>query len=206
MSKNRKGRCRSMDYEKELAEQEKNKPSKWVISAFEWAESIIMAVIIVSVLFTFLVREITVNGTSMEPTYLNDDRVMITAVHGEIKQGDVVIVTNVQSITGPIIKRVVATEGQTVDFDSAQRAVVIDGVPLDDSQFGLQNGITELVWTDQRMMTFPQTVPEGCVFVLGDNRPFSKDSRYEDVGMIDERNILGKVFMRIYPFDRFGLM
>ena len=80
-----------------------------------------------------------------------------------------------------------------------------DGQPVDETQFGLENGITDLPYSSFEVLEFPQTVPEGCVFVLGDNRSVSEDSRYQRVGMIDTRNILGKALVRIFPLDRIGL-
>ena len=114
-----------------------------------------------------------------------------------------VVVVNV--LEEPIIKRVIATEGQVVDFDPDTRAVLVDGQPVDETQFGLENGITDLPYSSFEVLEFPQTVPEGCVFVLGDNRSVSEDSRYQRVGMIDTRNILGKALVRIFPLDRIGL-
>ena len=104
----------------------------------------------------------------------------------------------------PIIKRVIATEGQTVDFDYEAGAVLVDGQPVDETQFGLENGITEEPYSSFELLEFPQTVPEGCVFVLGDNRAVSEDSRYLDVGMIDTRNILGKAVFHLLPLKSLG--
>ena len=104
----------------------------------------------------------------------------------------------------PIIKRVIATEGQTVDFDYEAGVVYVDGQPVDETQFGLENGITSEPFSSFELLEFPQTVPEGCVFVLGDNRAVSEDSRYQDVGMIDERNILGKAVFHLFPFQSLG--
>ena len=93
----------------------------------EWVETIVMAVVLVAVAFTFVARVITVDGVSMEPTYYNGDRVLVTKLAGQARQGDVVIV--VGALEEPIIKRVVATEGQTVDFDPELGEVTVDGQP-----------------------------------------------------------------------------
>ena len=77
---------------------------------------------------------------------------------------------------------------------------------MDETQFGLENGITTRPYSTLEAMVFPQTVPEGCVFVLGDNRGVSKDSRYTEVGMVDTRHILGEAVFTLYPFDRFGVI
>ena len=102
-----------------------------------------------------------------------------------------VILVNV--LEEPIIKRVVATEGQTVDFDEDMGELVVDGQPLAGEAYHIANGITYVPDRPGEVLEFPQTVPEGCVFVLGDNRQNSKDSRFAEVGMVDCRNILGKV-------------
>ena len=174
--------------------QEPSKPrrvSPAVRSVMEWVETIVMAVVLVAVAFTFVARVITVDGVSMEPTYYNGDRVLVTKLAGQARQGDVVIV--VGALEEPIIKRVVATEGQTVDFDPELGEVTVDGQPLPGSVFGIKDGITFVPDLPGMVMEFPQTVPEGCVFVLGDNRDNSTDSRFVTVGMVDQRNILGKV-------------
>ena len=137
----------------------------------EWVETIVMAVVLVAVVFTFVARVITVDGVSMEPTYYNGDRVLVTKLAGQAQQGDVVIV--VGALEEPIIKRVVATEGQTVDFDPELGEVTVDGQPLPGSVFGIEDGITFVPDLPGMVLEFPQTVPEGCVFVLGDNRDSS---------------------------------
>ena len=187
--------------------QEPSKPrrvSPAVRSVMEWVETIVMAVVLVAVAFTFVARVITVDGVSMEPTYYNGDRVLVTKLAGQARQGDVVIV--VGALEEPIIKRVVATEGQTVDFDPELGEVTVDGQPLPGSVFGIEDGITFAPDLPGMVMEFPQTVPEGCVFVLGDNRDNSTDSRFVTVGMVDQRNILGKVVFSLYPFSKIGFV
>lgn len=173
------------------------KARRFAKNVLDWAEEIVIAVVIIAVAFTFLFRVITVSGTSMVPSYNDGDRVLVKS-SSRVKQGDVVVITNV--LDEPIIKRVIATEGQTVDFDFENKAVLVDGVAVDETEFGLENGITDFPYTSFELLEFPQRVPDGCVFVLGDNRAVSEDSRYKIVGMIDERNILGKAVLRIFPF------
>ena len=187
--------------------QEPSKPrrvSPAVRSVMEWVETIVMAVVLVAVAFTFVARVITVDGVSMEPTYYNGDRVLVTKLAGQARQGDVVIV--VGALEEPIIKRVVATEGQTVDFDPELGEVTVDGQPLPGSVFGIEDGITFVPDLPGLVMEFHQTVSEGCVFVLGDNRDNSTDSRFVTVGMVDQRNILGKVVFSLYPFSKIGFV
>ena len=171
-------------------------------SVVEWAETIVTAFVLVAVVFTFLVRIITVDGSSMNPTYYDQDRVLVTSLGQPVEQGDVVIIVN--TLSRPIIKRVIATEGQTVDFDPLLREVTVNGIPVEGDVFGIQNGITAVPNLPGAVLEFPQQVPAGCVFVLGDNRTNSTDSRFAEVGMVDRRNILGKVIFNVYPFQKFG--
>ena len=186
-----------------MEEKQPRKDSPFVRSALEWAETIVMAVVLVAIVFTFVARVITVDGRSMEPTYYNGDRVLVTQLAGPAQQGDVVIV--VEALDEPIIKRVIATEGQVVDFDSELGEVTVDGQVVAGSVYGTEDGITYVPDLPGQVLEFPQTVPEGCVFVLGDNRDNSTDSRFVSVGMVDCRNILGKVVFNLYPLSRAGL-
>lgn len=166
-------------------EEDSLQKAPWFGTLLEWTETIVMAIALVAIVFTFFCRVITVDGSSMEPTYHNGDRVLATNLLGAPAQGDVVIVIN--ALEEPIIKRVVATEGQTVDFDEFG-TVCVDGQPLDESAY-----LDPSVGTYSYDISFPQTVPEGCVFVLGDNRGYSTDSRSSDLGMVDARYVIGKV-------------
>lgn len=196
-----------MDEERVLAE-EKQPPEKTRATfaewCMEWMETIVVAFVAVTMVFTFAARVITVEGISMEPTYFDGDRVLVTKLAGEARQGDVVIV--VHALQETIIKRVVATEGQTVDFDQQSGELLVDGQPLKGEEFGIENGITFLPDRPGQVMEFPQQVPEGCVFVLGDNRMHSTDSRYVEVGMVDRRNILGRVVFNLMPFSKAGFV
>lgn len=182
-----------------LPEKKERSFKRWIL---EWTETIVASFALVTIIFAFVARVITVDGISMEPTYFDGDRVLVTSLAGEIRQGDVVII--VHALDDTIIKRVVATEGQWVDFDQELGEVTVDGTPLMGEKFGIENGITTIPQHPGLVMDFPQQVPEGCVFVLGDNRGSSMDSRYLAVGMIDKRNILGKVVFNLYPFSKVG--
>ena len=181
--------------------QEPQGRDRLVAGVMDWAETIVTAFVVVAILFTFVVRIITVDGGSMNPTYYDEDKVLVSSYGGAVERGDVVIIVN--TLSRPIIKRVIATEGQTVDFDPELREVTVDGTPLFGEVFGIENGIT-VVPDTPTALEFPQTVPEGCVFVLGDNRGNSTDSRFVEVGMVDTRNILGKVIFNVYPLSKFG--
>lgn len=171
----------------------------WVL---DWVETIVTAFAIVTVIFTFIARVVTVDGRSMEPNYYDGDRVLVTSLAGEAQRGDVVII--VHTLDETLIKRVVATEGQVVDFDNDMGELVVDGQVVNGDVYGTRNGITFASENAVDTMEFPQTVPEGCVFVLGDHRDDSTDSRKLSVGMVDRRNILGRVVFNLYPVSKVG--
>ena len=194
-----------MDEERVLTEGEQSPEKKRATFSewcMEWMETIVVAFVAVTMVFTFAARVITVDGISMEPTYFDGDRVLVTKLAGEAQTGYVVII--VHALQETIIKRVVATEGQLVDFDPQSGELLIDGSPLKGEEFGIENGITFLPDSPGQVMEFPQEVPQGCVFVLGDNRMHSTDSRYAVVGMVDRRNILGRVVFNLMPFSKAG--
>lgn len=174
-----------------MTQQSQSRPavqSKAVSAVYEWLEALGTAVIIAMILFTFVLRVNEVKGDSMMPNYTDGTRVIVQAIGYRPTVGDVVVIdathTNLHEF---VIKRVIATEGQTVDFDDAG-FVSVDGQILDESAY-----LSPSVGTYSYDISFPQTVPEGCVFVLGDNREYSTDSRSSDLGMVDARYVIGKV-------------
>lgn len=174
--------------------------SSAVSGCYEWVETLISTLVVVMVISVFLFRlNVVVEGTSMEPNYLNGYHVFVNCVDRGFRRGDVVVIDADGTKLGKrIIKRVIATEGQKVDIDFAKGIVMVDGKKLDESAY-IQNGITKR----QGSTRFPLTVAPGKVFVLGDNRPVSEDSRFEDVGEIDARYIMGKVSFLLSPFKGF---
>jgi signal peptidase I len=130
---------------------------------------------------------------------LQDGDWLVAVQKSEYERGDIIIITQPNYFNEPLIKRVIATEGQTVDIDFTEGVVYVDGVALDEPYI---NAPTH----EPEDFTEPVTVPEGCVFVMGDNRNRSTDSRSERVGCLDERLILGKVFLRLTPLNKFGGM
>ena len=172
---------------------------RFVAHCYEWLEALISSLIVVVLLFTRLFRIVNVSGPSMLPTLQSNDRVLLTSYFYQPKQGDVVVITHTAKLQEPIIKRVIALENQTVDIDFETGTVYVDGQALDESAY-IENGIT----TQPSDYTYPLTVPPGHLFVLGDNRAVSNDSRSSAVGMIDERYVLGKAEFVVFPFSRFG--
>lgn len=185
-----------MEKNEMTAETAKKPKQPLYASILEWIETIVTAFAIVTVIFTFFVRVVTVDGASMEPNYYDGDRVLVTSLAGEAEPGDVVII--VHALNETLIKRVVATEGQVVDFDNELGELIVDGTVVMGDVYGTRNGITFAPENMADSLDFPQTVPEGCVFVLGDHRDDSTDSRRTSVGMVDRRNILGRVVFDLY--------
>lgn len=143
-------------------------------------------------LFTFVFHIVTVDGTSMLPTLEDNDKLIIQQMFYTPKRGDIVVVTKETQADGPIIKRVIGVEGDLIDVDFSQGVITVNGAPLHEDY------ISEPIHR-RGNITFPQVVPEGCVFVLGDNRNGSHDSRWMDVGMVDTRYVMGRALFRLYP-------
>ena len=146
---------------------------------------------------TFCFRVIDVDGTSMEPTLIDTDKVVITDLFYTPKDGDIVIISHATNYNKPLVKRVIATAGQDVQIDYDKNEVYVDGQKLDELYI---QGIT--VPGDIPANELNGVVPEGKVFVMGDNRRVSLDSRYKEIGYIDEDSIIGKAQLDIIPHKR----
>ena len=142
-----------------------------------------------------------VSGSSMYPTLVNKDYLVLESnfLYKNVKQGDIVVLyTPPFSLNDElIVKRVIATGGQTVDIDFDTGIVYVDGAALDESY--TFEPTYESYSEFGKGLTYPVTVPEGSIFAMGDNRNHSMDSRYSDVGCVEERCILGKVLLVIFP-------
>ena len=175
------------------------RPFSLRMELIEWFEAVACALVAVVLLFTFVFRIVGVQGESMIPTLQNEDRVIISHLMYTPAQGDIIVITQPSSVNRPIIKRIIATENQTVDIDFDKGTVTVDGKILDEPYI-----LEPATRRDADDMEFPVTVPEGKVFAMGDNRNNSYDSRKTGLGFIDERYILGKAVWRIFPFGSFG--
>lgn len=164
---------------------------------FEWLEAIIFSLVIVVLIFTFLFRIVGVDGESMLPTLQNGDRLLISDLFYNPKPKDIIVLTDQTVNNKPIIKRIIAVEGQSVDIDFETGTVYINSEVLNEPYI---KDLTKV----KGDMKFPLTVPNGKVFVLGDNRNNSLDSRYSEIGFADTSDILGRAFFRIYPFNSMG--
>ena len=150
--------------------------------------------------FTFLFRMVIVSGSSMEKTLVDGDCLLLlgNVFYTSPEKGDIVVISKHSYDDGKsIIKRIIATEGQVVDIDFDSGIVYVDGKALDEPYTNTPTNLDEGV-------LFPLTVDEGCVFVLGDNRNVSKDSRSAEIGLIDCREIVGKVICLLFPGNSKG--
>lgn len=165
---------------------------------YDWIQSLLIALILCVLLFMFVVRVIDVQGSSMNPTLRQGDKMLVSDLLYKPKQGDVVVFKcDRYDPNKALVKRVIATGGQEVNIDFEHGIVYVDGQPLEEDY------IAELTHLKSDFIG-PKTVPEGCVFVMGDNRNMSTDSRKTEIGMVDERMIIGRVYFVIYPLGQMG--
>lgn len=194
-----------------------NEDFNLISELYEWAEAIVFAFVFVILLFTFVFRVVGVEGISMKNTLNSEvsnesqtlDRVIITNLNYVPKQGDIVVLAHksLGDKSVPYIKRIIALAGQTVDIKNGE--VFVNGVKKNEKYIvGTTKAYGDAYFSGD--VKFPVIVPPNCVFVLGDNREYSADSRFSTsmngVGMLDVRNIIGKAVFRIFPLNQIGLL
>ncbi len=206
--------------EEDPEKKKKERAERFRNDLIEMAETALITVFFVLLTFTYLLHPVQVQGSSMNHTLYDSDRVVMNTVYGKLEYGDIVIVDNDASylldengnvykkdITGSnlkecIVKRVIATGGQTLDIDFGTGTVTVDGKVLDEPY------IADATTRDQGAFTgqYPITIPEGYCFVMGDNRNNSADSRNDFVGLIKDDQVYGVVVARYFPKDRFTIL
>lgn len=165
----------------------------------EWYEALISAALVLVLVFSFFFRIIQVDGRSMVPTLNNGDKLIVWGAGYTPQRGDVVIVDGYTTYGRPLVKRVIAKGGDTIKIDYENGIVEVNGEVLQEDY------IAEPTYLGFDV-EFPYTVPDGTLFVMGDNRNESLDSRSSSIGCIDERDILGKVLLCFMPFQDFGVI
>ena len=179
-------------------EEEKKQPEEklgWKKTIVLYLHDIAWYLAAICLLFLLVFRVVIVSGTSMNYTLLDGDYLLLisNAFYQNPRQGDIVVASKDSFDNGaPIVKRVIATEGQTVDIDFGTGIVYVDGVALEEDYTYTMTNLDEGT-------SFPQVVEKGHVFLMGDNRNKSKDSRSPEIGQVDEREILGKAIFLFMP-------
>mgnify|MGYP000332699648 CR=1 FL=1 len=175
--------------------QEQEKQTAKGRDLYEWVQSLVGSVLVVVAIFTFVIRMMGVDGHSMLNTLQHGDRLLVvnSMLYHDYKYGDIVILRKDGVFDDdPIVKRVIAVEGRTVDIDLAEGSFYVDGEALEEDY------IREPTYTAEGT-EFPLTVPEGSIFVMGDNRNGSSDSRDYRLGTVDTRYVIGKAAFLIFP-------
>ena len=178
---------------------DKNGKNNFHLSLYDLISIVMSAFIIIAVVFTFVFRLVGVSGYSMTNT-LQDNDWLLTVSKESYERGDIVVITEPNYFNEPLIKRVIAKGGETVNIDFTTGTVYVDGVAL-------QEPYTKEDYILHKLddIEFPYTVPEGHLFCMGDNRNGSTDSRSNLIGPLDERYVLGKAVIRILPFGDFDI-
>ena len=183
-----------------MASEKKAKKQTWQQGWMLYVHDLIYMLLAVMVLFLIVFRIVVVTQDSMFSTLWDGDYLLLVSnlFCGEPQQGDIVVINKKSFDSGrPIVKRVIATEGQSVDIDFESGTVYVDGTALDEPYI-------HQVTTNEEGMAFPLTVKENCIFVLGDNRGVSLDSRSPQIGQIDRREVLGKAVFLLIPGTHHG--
>lgn len=186
-----------------------DKKNRHLNSFVDYVELFVIAICIVILFFSILFRTCTVDGDSMNMTLSDGETLLVSDVFYTPKRQDVIVFHNNDTTpysqhNKPLVKRVIGTEGDTVIIDYRSNKITVitksnETIVLDEQYLYLDPSLS-----DPAISTSTYVVPESMVFVLGDNRRNSLDSRYSSVGFVDERSILGKVYFRVAPLSRFG--
>lgn len=173
----------------------------FVSGLFGWIHCLVICVVLIVVLLVFFFRPVTVVGNSMEDTLAENDTIILTNFLYTPEQGDIVVINadNSSGESTALIARVIAVGGQSISIEEDKNRVLVDGKIIDEPYVkdGTETGIQ---WD------VPSTIPDGYVFVMGDNRETSVDSRYQNVGLVHESDIIGKAQFLVYPFERVSVI
>lgn len=178
------------------------KKNKFLLAMYDFVEMLALVTIAILLCFSFVFRLNIVEGPSMENTLHTGEYLLVSDLFYEPTPGDIVVIHDLTAgkYTQPLVKRVIATEGQTVDIDFDTWTLKVDGKVVDESLYRYLDPMYNL--SSIHFIKFPITVKPGHVFVMGDNRHHSADSRIEEIGQIDERCVVGKAYARIFPLNK----
>ncbi len=185
---------------KSSAKKEKNESLSWKKQVLSYVHDLVYLLTAVMLIFLLCFRVVVVSGTSMNNTLLDGDYLLLlgSTFYHNPQQGDIIVASKDSFDNGaPIVKRVIAAEGQEVNINFKTGVVYVDGVALDEPY-------TLTPTTTYEGVNFPVVVEEGCLFVMGDNRNASQDSRHPTIGQIDRREVLGKVIFLFLPGTNYG--
>ena len=186
---------------KAAVKKDKKETTSWQKQVLSYLHDLVYLLTAVMLIFLLCFRVVVVSGTSMNNTLLDGDYLLLlgSTFYHNPDQGDIIVASKDSFDNGaPIVKRVIATEGQEVNINFKTGVVYVDGVALDEPY-------TLTPTTTYEGVNFPLVVKEGCLFVMGDNRNDSKDSRHPAIGLIDRREVLGKVIFLFLPGTNHGL-
>ncbi len=183
----------------------KKEKNSVIFSVIDYAEIFVFAIAAVILIFSFIFRLCIVKGPSMENTLFENELLVVSDVAYKPERGDIVVFHQTGSLNEPVVKRVIAVGGETININFDTWTVTItdrDGNTFvhNEPYMYLDPSVPDLLSDYQ----YPYRVPEGSLFVMGDNRRHSSDSRGFAIGVVDERRLLGKVILRVTPFDKFG--
>lgn len=168
---------------------------------YDWIRCVIFAISVVVICLTFVFRLVEVDGTSMNDTLADKDKVIVTNLFYTPHNNDIVVIAHGAEYVKPIIKRVIAVEGQTVKLDYENDKIFVDGIELSEPYI-LDSTFADNIGNNQ----IPDVIPEGKIFVMGDNRRVSLDSRSTEIGLIDVNDVIGKAQFVAFPFEHFGYL
>ena len=204
-------------YGTEKDSQDSSESRSVAATIYDWMDSLVLAIVVVILIFTFVFRVVSVSGPSMMNTFLNGDHVIVSDIGYTPKEGDVVILSRnydndatleTNGDNTPIIKRVIALGGQWINIDPTTHAVSVGDEVNGQVVYHTLNEPYVSSTTIMGDFTYPRQVPEGDIFVMGDNRAVSEDSRYAAIGkdgFFDTRYVIGHVLVRILPLSRIGV-
>ncbi len=169
----------------------------------EWIDTMLGAIFVVLIIFTFLFRQVRVDGSSMVPTLHNNDRLIVTNLFYKPDNEDIIVCSS-KGLDKKIVKRIIAKEGQEINIDFDKGIVYVDGKQIYEPYINSLTVDPESAADPESGYTYPMKVPTGCYFVMGDNRGDSCDSRDARVGLVKKSDIVGKAVFRLFPFNKFG--